>query len=170
MMAAPAPQNPTPQKYIPPSRRKSSSESDPSTPSTPNSTDARDRTLSSTYEIRIEGLPETSDEESVGEICKSFGKIRKMFVSRNKETGLCKGHCYVTFDRFTDMKRALSQLPTMRFRFGALSVNRMLDDGKQEESSRSTTLPEKPAQIAAVERSQTDAFNQAFPSLGSSKE
>lgn len=50
-----------------------------------------------TNEVKITNLSLQASEADVEELCKVFGPITRIHVSRHRYTGMAKGHAYVTF-------------------------------------------------------------------------
>lgn len=63
-----------------------------------------------TAAIRISNLSELMVEADLEELVKRFGAHNKMYLARDKNTGLCKGFAYVHFKNRTDAARAIDAL------------------------------------------------------------
>uniref|UniRef100_A0A182Q3J3 Eukaryotic translation initiation factor 3 subunit G n=1 Tax=Anopheles farauti TaxID=69004 RepID=A0A182Q3J3_9DIPT len=63
-----------------------------------------------TSAIRISNLSEAMTEADLEELVKKFGPHTKMFLSRDKSTGLCKGFAYVHFRSRRDAATAIEVL------------------------------------------------------------
>ncbi|KAL1378082.1 hypothetical protein pipiens_015830 [Culex pipiens pipiens] len=74
-------------KYVPPSMRDSQKAA----------LGANPRGRDDTTAIRISNLSETMTEADLEELVKKIGPHSKMFLARDKNTGLCKGFAYVHF-------------------------------------------------------------------------
>lgn len=63
-----------------------------------------------TTAIRISNLSESTVEADLEELTGKFGKKSKMYLARDKNTGLCKGFAYVHFFRKEDAAAAIEIL------------------------------------------------------------
>lgn len=63
-----------------------------------------------TAAIRISNLPETMVESDLDELVKSIGHPTKMYLAKDKNTGLCKGFAYVHFRTRKDAATAIEVL------------------------------------------------------------
>lgn len=89
-------------KYVPPSMR------DSQKPGIGGSRDPRGR--DDTTAIRISNLSEAMTEADLEELVKKIGPHSKMFLARDKNTGLCKGFAYVHFKSRRDAATAIELL------------------------------------------------------------
>lgn len=60
--------------------------------------------------IRISNLPDTTQEADLDELVKKFGPYHKLFLAKDKATGLCKGFAYIHFKYRQDACRAIATL------------------------------------------------------------
>lgn len=60
--------------------------------------------------IRVSNLPESMTETDMQELCSHFGKIERIFLAKDRTTGVCKGFAFVTYARREDAQRALVAL------------------------------------------------------------
>ena len=103
--AVPVPQEMAPTttksgKYVPPSMR------DSQKPGMGGNPRGRDDTTA----IRISNLSEAMTEADLEELVKKIGPHSKMFLARDKNTGLCKGFAYVHFKSRRDAATAIELL------------------------------------------------------------
>uniref|UniRef100_T1GMV5 RRM domain-containing protein n=1 Tax=Megaselia scalaris TaxID=36166 RepID=T1GMV5_MEGSC len=63
-----------------------------------------------TSAIRISNLSESMTEADLEELVKKFGQHNKMYLARDKNTGLCKGFAYVHFKQRKDAAAAIELL------------------------------------------------------------
>lgn len=87
-------------KYVPPSMRESQK------PGMGGNLRGRDDTTA----IRISNLSEAMTEADLEELVKKIGPHSKMFLARDKNTGLCKGFAYVHFKSRRDAATAIELL------------------------------------------------------------
>lgn len=87
-------------KYVPPSMRDSQKAG----------LGANQRGRDDTTAIRISNLSEAMTEIDLEELVKKFGPHSKMFLARDKNTGLCKGFAYVHFKSRRDAATAIEYL------------------------------------------------------------
>lgn len=66
----------------------------------------RDDTLA----IRISNLSESTSDADLEELTNKFGKKSKMYLAKDKNTGLCKGFAYVHFHNKEDAQAAIETL------------------------------------------------------------
>ncbi|XP_018578295.1 eukaryotic translation initiation factor 3 subunit G-like [Anoplophora glabripennis] len=89
-------------KYIPPSMR------DGATKRTDGPSMARrDDSYSA---IRIANLSDSTTETDLEDLVKPFGPIQKLYLAKDKQTGLCKGFAYIHFKFRNDAAKAISML------------------------------------------------------------
>nr|QBH74187.1 eukaryotic translation initiation factor 3 subunit G [Isotomurus palustris] len=60
--------------------------------------------------IRVSNLPETMSETDMQELCSPFGKIERIFLAKDRSTGVCKGFAFVTYQTRETAARALRAL------------------------------------------------------------
>lgn len=89
-----------PGKYVPPSRREGGNRTGESM-------------MSSKEEqptIRISNLSEATKDSDLQELCKPFGRIVRIYLGKNRQTGSSRGFAYVTFARKEDAAKAIATL------------------------------------------------------------
>lgn len=87
-------------KYVPPSLRDGAKRSE-----NPNMQRRDDATA-----IRIANLSESTVEGDLEDLVKPFGPIQKLFLAKDKITGLCKGFAYIHFKFRADAAKAIHTL------------------------------------------------------------
>jgi len=60
--------------------------------------------------IRVSNLPESMSETDMQELCNPFGKIDRIFLAKDRTTGVCKGFAFVTYQTRETAARALRAL------------------------------------------------------------
>ncbi|PVV04824.1 hypothetical protein BB560_000663 [Smittium megazygosporum] len=101
-----------PQKsaYVPPHRKN------------PNS--ARDTSYERSEDlptIRLTNLPPDTREPDIQNLVRPFGSISRIFLAKDRETGLCKGYSFISFDSRQSAENAINKLH--RHGFGNLILN-----------------------------------------------
>lgn len=88
-------------KYVPPSKRGGTTGA-----STGESSYSRDDSAT----VRISNVSRNTEEADLDELCKTFGPIRRIFLSRDRETGESKGFAFVAFQNRSDAEKCISRL------------------------------------------------------------
>jgi len=57
--------------------------------------------------VRVTNLPEETIEDDLREIFRRFGSIVRIYLSRDRKTGFCKGFAFVSFETKEEAERAL---------------------------------------------------------------
>jgi len=60
--------------------------------------------------IRVSNLPESMSETDMQELCAPFGKIERIFLAKDRTTGICKGFAFITYQSRDVAQRALRAL------------------------------------------------------------
>jgi translation initiation factor 3 subunit G len=60
--------------------------------------------------IRIANLSDSTTETDLEELVKPFGPIHKLYLAKDKQTGLCKGFAYIHFKFKNDAAKAIARL------------------------------------------------------------
>ncbi|KAL1494909.1 hypothetical protein ABEB36_010421 [Hypothenemus hampei] len=60
--------------------------------------------------VRIANLSESTTEVDLEELVKPFGPIHKLYLAKDKQTGLCKGFAYIHFKFKPDAANAIARL------------------------------------------------------------
>jgi len=118
-------------KYIPPSMREGGRRGESM------QTQHRDNA----WAIRISNLSESTQESDLEELMKYFGPIQKIFMSKDKITGQCKGFAYVHFKFEGDAAKAIKQLNGHGYDHLILNVDW---SNSKPAGSQDTTNPSRP--------------------------
>lgn len=87
-------------KYVPPSKRGGTGTSGGE------SMYSRDDSAT----VRISNVSRSTEEADLEELCKVFGQIRRIFLSRDRETGESKGFAFVAFINVSDAAKCIERL------------------------------------------------------------
>ncbi|XP_055328457.1 eukaryotic translation initiation factor 3 subunit G-like [Paramacrobiotus metropolitanus] len=98
-------------KYVPPSRRMGAS--------LPTSSMQQDSFPS----IRVSNLPQDVKEEDLRELFDRFGRIKKVYLGKDKKTGDFRGFAFVTFYDQTSADKAISAVNGHRYFHMVLNVD-----------------------------------------------
>ncbi|KAJ8881811.1 hypothetical protein PR048_018297 [Dryococelus australis] len=60
--------------------------------------------------IRVSNLSESTTETDLEDLVKPFGPISKLYLARDKQTGICKGFAYIHFKMRSDAAKAIGAL------------------------------------------------------------
>lgn len=88
-------------KYVPPSKRGGASAS-----SGGETMYSRDDSAT----VRISNVSRSTEEADLDELCKPFGSIKRIFLSRDRETGESKGFAFVAFQSSSDAAKCIERL------------------------------------------------------------
>lgn len=117
--ATPAPgtrPDPTPNttgKYVPPSKRLGAGG-----PTGGDSAYSRDDSAT----VRISNVSRNTEEADLEELCKAFGPTKRIFLSRDRETGESKGFAFVAFQNKSDAEKCIRRLDGYGYDHLILSV------------------------------------------------
>lgn len=100
-------------KYIPPSKRGGAG-------ATPTGESMYSRDDSAT--VRISNVSRSTTEADLEELCKNFGPIKRIFLSRDRDTGESKGFAFVAFVNVSDAANCISRLDGYGYDHLILSV------------------------------------------------
>jgi len=92
--------------YRPPGARGGAIGSGPSGPSSGDDRNKRDDAAT----VRVTNLSEDTKEEDLKELFRSFGPIVRIFLAKDKESGLSKGFAYINFVYREDAAKAIEKL------------------------------------------------------------
>lgn len=99
-------------KYVPPSKRGGNAGSGGE------SMYSRDDSAT----VRISNVSRSTEEADLEDLCKAFGPIRRIFLSRDRETGESKGFAFVAFNNVADAARCIERLDGYGYDHLILSV------------------------------------------------
>lgn len=99
-------------KYVPPSKRGGNATSGGE------SMYSRDDSAT----VRISNVSRSTESADLEELCKPFGPIRRVFLSRDRETGESKGFAFVAFTNVADAARCIERLDGYGYDHLILSV------------------------------------------------
>ncbi len=60
--------------------------------------------------VRISNISSGTSEADLDELCKVFGNIRRIFLSRDRDTGESRGFAFVAFVNVSDAARCIERL------------------------------------------------------------
>lgn len=89
-------------KYVPPNIRSGASKS------TGSSDSMRERRDDAS--IRVTNLSEDTTEGDIQDLFRKFGSISRIYLARDRETNVCKGFAFVSFNSREDASRALNAI------------------------------------------------------------
>lgn len=72
--------------------------------------------------VRISNVSKNTSEADLEDLCQRFGPIRRIFLSRDRETGESKGFAFVAFQNKGDAERCISRLDGYGYDHLILSV------------------------------------------------
>ncbi|KAE8211542.1 hypothetical protein CF319_g2580 [Tilletia indica] len=65
--------------------------------------------------LRVTNLTEEAEEDDLRELFARFGRVTRVFLGRDRETGACKGYAFVTFELREDADRARQKVDGMGY-------------------------------------------------------
>jgi len=65
--------------------------------------------------LRVTNLTEEAEEDDLRELFSRFGRVTRVFLGRDRETGACKGYAFVTFELREDADRARQKVDGMGY-------------------------------------------------------
>ena len=98
----PAPLPPTSNKYVPPSMRAGAR----GTGESMRGAGSRDDLPT----LRVTNISEDTGENDLRELFGNFGHVVRVYVGRDRETGVGKGFAFVSFDNKADAQRAMEKV------------------------------------------------------------
>lgn len=73
--------------------------------------------------IRVSNLSESTQDADLEDLVKPFGPISKLYLAKDKITGLCKGFAYIHFKSRSDAAKAIQTLNGYGYDHLILSVD-----------------------------------------------
>ncbi|KAJ3340027.1 translation initiation factor eIF3 subunit g [Gonapodya sp. JEL0774] len=92
-----------PGKYVPPSLRDR-----PAGSAAPTGDSMRPRDEWPT--IRVSNLTEDATDDDMNDLFRRFGRLQRVFVSKDRDTGLCKGFAFISFYSMEDAQKAIEKV------------------------------------------------------------
>ncbi|KAK0555258.1 translation initiation factor eIF3 subunit g [Tilletia horrida] len=65
--------------------------------------------------LRVTNLTEEAEEDDLRELFSRFGRVTRVFLGRDRETGACKGYAFVTFEIREEADRARQKVDGMGY-------------------------------------------------------
>ena len=75
-----------------------------------------------TAAIRVSNLSESTQEADLQELFKPFGHIARIYLSKDKQTGQCKGFAFVHYYKKDDAAKAIATLNGYGYDYLILNV------------------------------------------------
>lgn len=60
--------------------------------------------------LRVTNLSEDASENDLWELFGRFGKINRIYVGKDQDTGLCKGFAFVSFESKSEAEKAMGKI------------------------------------------------------------
>ena len=60
--------------------------------------------------LRVTNLSEDATEADLWELFARFGRVNRIYVGKDQDTGLCKGFAFVSFDDRSDAEKAMKKI------------------------------------------------------------
>eukprot|EP00797_Seminavis_robusta_P027186 Sro506_g156330.2 (228) ;mRNA; r:30851-31534 len=73
--------------------------------------------------IRVVGLSEETTEADLFDLCRQFGRVTRVHVAKDRETGLSRGFAFVTFGNQFEAASALDGLSGMRYNYRIIGAD-----------------------------------------------
>lgn len=87
-------------KYVPPNMREGAAKR----------LDSMSMTRRDDAAIRISNISDSTTEADLDELVKQFGPVQKLYLAKDKVTGVCKGYAYIHFKFRNDAAKAINML------------------------------------------------------------
>lgn len=71
--------------------------------------------------LRVTNLSEDVTEPDLWELFARFGKVSRIFVGRDQETGMCKGFAFVSFEEKAEAEKAMGRINGLPCAFVSLA-------------------------------------------------
>lgn len=65
--------------------------------------------------LRVTNLSEDATEDDMWTLFERFGKISRVYVGKDQETGLCKGFAFVSFESRQDAQKAVDKVHNLPY-------------------------------------------------------
>lgn len=86
--------------------------------------------------LRVTNLSEDADDEDLRMLFSRFGRVIRVYVGRDRETGACKGFAFVSFESREDADRARQRVDGKGYDNLILSVNWSIPKGERPEGGQ----------------------------------
>ncbi|GAA5867374.1 hypothetical protein JCM5296_005460 [Sporobolomyces johnsonii] len=83
--------------------------------------------------LRVTNLSEDARDDDLWELFGRFGKINRIYVGKDQETGLCKGFGFVSFESRSDAEAAMKKVHGLPYDHLILQVQWSVPKGEQPE-------------------------------------
>ncbi|GAA5824327.1 hypothetical protein JCM5353_007027 [Sporobolomyces roseus] len=83
--------------------------------------------------LRVTNLSEDARDDDLWDLFGRFGKINRIYVGKDQETGLCKGFGFVSFESRTDAETAMKKVHGLPYDHLILQVQWSVPKGEQPE-------------------------------------
>lgn len=83
--------------------------------------------------LRVTNLSEDAEEDDLRMLFSRFGRVIRVYVGRDRETGACKGFAFVSFESRDDADRARQKVDGKGYDNLILSVNWSIPKGERPE-------------------------------------
>ena len=60
--------------------------------------------------LRVTNLSEDANDNDLWELFERFGRINRIYVGKDQETGLCKGFAFVSFESKQEAEKAMAKI------------------------------------------------------------
>lgn len=81
--------------------------------------------------LRVTNLSEEADDDDLRDLFSRFGRVVRVYVGRDRETGICKGYAFVSFESREDADRARQRVDGKGYDNLILSVNWSVPRGER---------------------------------------
>ncbi|GAA6061375.1 hypothetical protein JCM10212_005829 [Sporobolomyces blumeae] len=81
--------------------------------------------------LRVTNLSEDSTDDDMWDLFGRFGKINRIYVGKDQETGLCKGFGFVSFEQRADAEAAMKKVHGLPYDHLILQVQWSVPKGEQ---------------------------------------
>jgi len=82
--------------------------------------------------LRVTNVSEMADEDELRDLFSRYGRVTRVFLAKDRDTGLAKGFCFVSFVERSDAARAQEKMDNFGYKFLILRVEfaKKATDGK----------------------------------------
>lgn len=72
--------------------------------------------------VRVTNLPEDTTDQDLRDLFQSIGRVTRIFLAKDKQTGRSKGFAFVTYERRDDAEKAIQTISGHRYDYVILKV------------------------------------------------